>query len=63
MRNKLKQTRIENELTQVDVAKLIDISVRQYQHLEAGTRNTTPEKWDKLEDLLGVPQRQLRETE
>ena len=63
MRKNLRQTRLKYNLTQAEVAKNIEVSVRQYQHLEAGTRNTTPETWDKLEDLLGVPQRQLRENE
>lgn len=51
------------KFTQAYMAKQLNIATTSYQRIEAGTRNTTPEKWDKLEDLLGVPQRQLRDTE
>ena len=48
-------------LTQEQVAEMLDMSVRQYQRIEAGTANGSFRHWDALEDLLGIHQRILRE--
>ena len=63
MRKKLIEARKKNNLTQHEVAEKLGMLTTSYQNIEYGIRNTTTENWDTLEDLLGVPQRQLRETE
>ena len=63
MRNNLILARKKAKLTQLDVANILGISVRHYQNIEYGTRQGSIEIWDKLEDLFGIPQRQLREIE
>ena len=63
MRENLINARKAKKLTQAEVAKKIGILVTSYQNIEYGQRNGSIETWDKLEDLLGVSQRQLRETE
>lgn len=63
MRSKLKKAREEHGLTQEEMAEYLEIGIRQYQRLEAGTSNGSFPHWDALEDLLGVHQRILRENE
>ncbi|WP_039879508.1 helix-turn-helix transcriptional regulator [Jonquetella anthropi] len=60
MRSELREIRMSRGLRQEDVAKKIGVSTRAYQHLEAGSRTGSIKLWDALEDLFGVPQRQLR---
>lgn len=62
MRRKLQEARKKANLTQAQVAKYLKITVQAYQRIEYGTRIGTVEAWDKLEDLFGVNQRQLRES-
>lgn len=57
----LKSVRVEHGLTQKKIAEKLNISLRFYQHIESGTRKGNIELWDKIEDLLGVSQRVLRE--
>lgn len=59
MRLRLRQERKARHLTQAETAKLLGITERAYRHLEAGTRNPSKETIDKLEDLFGIPQREL----
>lgn len=63
MRKNLLKARKDEDLTQVEISKILGISDRYYRALEAGTSNGSVKLWDKLEDLLGVSQRQLRDTE
>lgn len=63
MRTNLKNARIQAGLTQSDIAEHMEISLRQYQRIEAGTSNGSVRLWDALEDLLRVHQRILRENE
>ena len=63
MRANLKKARMEAGLTQEQMAEKIDISHRQYQRLEAGKSNGVYRHWDALEDLLGIHQRILRESQ
>lgn len=63
MRNKLRQARLEKQLTTKQISEHIGITEDSYKNIEWGYRNTKPDKWDKLEDLLEVPQRQLRENQ
>lgn len=41
------------------MAAYLGMTERAYRHLESGTRNPSKETIDKLEDLFGVPQREL----
>ncbi|WP_337366368.1 helix-turn-helix transcriptional regulator [Phascolarctobacterium sp.] len=61
MRMKLKKARKEAGLTQQQMADKLDISLRYYQQIEAGSRTGDFIIWDTLEDLLMVHQRILRE--
>lgn len=63
MRKILKNARVEQGLTQQQVADELDISLRYYQNIEAGDRTGDFTLWDTLEDLLGIHQRKLREIE
>lgn len=62
MRRKLQEARKKADLTQAQVAKHLRITLQAYQRIEYGTRIGAVETWDKLEDLFGVNQRQLRES-
>lgn len=61
MRMKLKKARKEAGLTQQQMVDKLDISLRYYQQIEAGSRTGDFIIWDTLEDLLMVHQRILRE--
>ena len=50
----LKQLRIQNGLTQKEVAKQLNMSSQGYQHYEIGDRQPTPEILCKLADIFGV---------
>ena len=57
----MKRERKKRNLTQEFVAKLVGFKSKQaYSNLERGQRGTTAEKWDALEDLFGIDQRELR---
>lgn len=62
MRENLKRARKEKGLTQQEVADRLDISLRYYQQIEQGARTGDYTIWDTLEDIMGVHQRELRET-
>ena len=61
MRKNLKEARQKAGMTQQQMADRLNISVRQYQRIEAGQSNGSFENWDVLEDILGIHQRTLRE--
>ncbi|MFG6329277.1 MAG: helix-turn-helix transcriptional regulator [Lachnospiraceae bacterium] len=61
MREKLKEARKKAGMTQQQIAEYLGISLIGYQQIERGVRIGKIETWDKLEDLLNVHQRQLRE--
>lgn len=63
MHNKLKEARQKEGLTQQQVADKLGISLRYYQHIEAGQRTGDFTIWDTLEDITGVHQRILRQNE
>ena len=63
MRSKLKKARVEAGLTQKQIAELVGLSKIGYQQIERGIRIGKIETWDKLEDLLGIHQRILREND
>ena len=62
MRESLKSARKAAGLTQQALADRLGISLRYYQQIEAGDRTGDFEIWDKLEDITGIHQRILRET-
>lgn len=61
MRENLKKARKEKGLTQQQMADQLGISLRHYQHIEAGDRTGDFALWDMLEDITGIHQRKLRE--
>lgn len=61
MRDNLKNARKAARLTQQAIAGKLGIHERYYKSLESGERLGGIWMWDKLEDLLGVNQRVLRE--
>lgn len=61
MRKNLKEARQKAGVTQQQMAKKLNISLRYYQNIEAGTRTGDFVIWDTLEDITGIHQRILRE--
>ena len=62
MRESLKSARRAAGLTQQAMADKLGISLRYYQQIEAGDRTGDYAIWDDLEDITGIHQRILRET-
>lgn len=60
MRKNLKEARQKAGMTQKQVAEYLGITSRAYQHIENGNYLGKIEHWDKLEDLFGIHQRELR---
>lgn len=60
MRENLRKARKDAGMTQQQMAEELDISLRQYQRIEAGKSNGSFEIWDVLEDILKIHQRILR---
>ncbi len=63
MRKTLKEARQKAGMTQQQVAEYLEISLRYYQNIEAGNRTGDFTLWDCLEDLFGIHQRILRESQ
>lgn len=63
MRKNLKHARINAGMTQQQVADKLEISLRYYQKIEAGERTGDFDIWDMLEDITGIHQRILRQTD
>ena len=61
MRENLKNARKAAGMTQKQVAEYLGITEQYYQSLEYGKRIGRIEMWDKLEDLIKIHQRTLRE--
>ena len=62
MRNNLRQARKSKGMTQQTMADKLGISLRYYQQIEAGDRTGDFTIWDTLEEIIGIHQRILRET-
>ncbi len=60
-RENLRAARKAAHLTQQAMADKLGINCRYYKSIESGERLGGIDMWDKLEDLLGVNQRVLRE--
>lgn len=58
---KLRQARQSRGWTLEHVAKKIGVTKAAIRDLEIGRRKGSIPVWDALEDLFGIPQRQLRE--
>ena len=63
MRKKLKEARQKAGMTQQQMADRLEISLRYYQNIEAGSRTGDFVIWDTLEDITGIHQRILRSIE
>ena len=61
MRENLKKARQDKGLTQQALADELGINERYYKAIERGEKLGAIWVWDKLEDLLGIHQRTLRE--
>lgn len=61
MRQNLKEARQKAGMTQQQMADRLEISLRYYQNIEAGSRTGDFGIWDTLEDITGIHQRILRE--
>ena len=61
MRSKLKQARLDEGMTQQQVADYLGIGTRHYQKIEAGESGGSFDLWDSLEDLFSIHQRVLRQ--
>lgn len=61
MRNKLREARERQRMTQKEVAEYLGVSERMYKFIEYGERTGNISIWDALEDLFNVHQRSLRE--
>lgn len=61
MRIKLKNARQKAGMTQQQIADKLNISLRYYQQIEAGSRTGDFIIWDTLEDLFLIHQKKLRE--
>ena len=61
MRQNLKEARQRAGMTQQQMADKLEISLRYYQNIEAGSRTGDFGIWDMLEEITGIHQRILRE--
>ena len=61
MRKYLILQRRSHNWTQRQVAQLIGLSVQMISMIETGKRNPSKLTMDKMEDLFGIPQRELFE--
>lgn len=61
MRENLKKARREAGLTQQQMADRLGVGCRYYKSIESGERLGGIWMWDKLEDILEINQRFLRE--
>lgn len=60
MRDRLREARNEQGLTQQDMADKLGITLNGYQKIEYGERVGNVELWDRMEDMFGIHQRILR---
>ena len=53
MRHNLRKARKRNGLTQNDIARLLNITVRQYGAIETGASNGSVKVWQEIKRVLG----------
>ena len=63
MRARLKKARVNAGMTQQELADRLGISLRYYQNIERGDRDGDFAIWDQLEDITGIHQRILRQSD
>lgn len=51
---KLKELRLKNGMTQIDVAKAVGVTMNSYVRWEKGANQPTEENLQKLKEVLGV---------
>lgn len=61
MRENLRNARLDNNMTQKQVAEYLHTAERYYKQIEYGERLGSIAMWDALEDLFSIHQRTLRE--
>lgn len=61
MRKNLKEARQRAGMTQQQMADRLDVGLRHYKKIESGDTLGSIGVWDKLEELLNIHQRKLRE--
>lgn len=61
MRENLRKSRTDKNMTQKQVAEYLNVIERHYKAIEYGERLGSIDVWDKLEDLFEINQRVLRE--
>lgn len=59
----LRKARRQKRMTQKQLANLIQIAPQTVSALELGNRKGPVDTWDKLEEVLGVDQKILRQVE
>jgi transcriptional regulator with XRE-family HTH domain len=63
MRIWLRQARKDRGLTQAQLGELAGMSNKTVSHLELGRVAGRVKAWDRLEEILGIPQQELRREE
>ena len=63
MRSNLQAARKALQLTQLEMADKLGISLRYYQNIERGDRDGDFSIWDNLEDITRIHQRILRQSD
>jgi transcriptional regulator with XRE-family HTH domain len=63
MVTRLKQARLARNMTQRELAELIGRDRSFISHLERGSEGASVRTWDRIEAVLGIDQRILRQAE
>ena len=58
---RLRQERRDREITQLDLAKRVNLTRQAISQLESGRRKGSLDTWDRIEAALGIPQQTLRQ--
>ncbi|WP_206832097.1 helix-turn-helix transcriptional regulator [Alicyclobacillus fructus] len=61
MRHLLRQARLERGWTQAEAARRLNMSEREYRHLELGTRKPSLDNLRSIHRVFGIPYEQLVE--
>lgn len=57
----LRDLRTERDLTQADVARMLDVTLKHYQYIEYGKRNPSPQLARKIAVLFDFPMERFYE--
>ena len=58
-RKNLKLFRVQHDLTQVQMAKILGVCKATYNFVECGKRQGTPEFWQRLQKEFNVPDERM----